>query len=164
MNHDDTRYMERTPWPHWARAVFWGSMVLGAWAVLSGADSDIAPHFRVPAAMGIMGLGLVIRLVVGGMAVRVDREGVFIHLGAVPVLRRRVRFDEIERMDVVRYRPIREFGGWGIRGWGKKKAWTARGDQAVRLHLDGERMLYVGSDTPQRLAERIRTIGRVAGR
>jgi len=161
MSHDEARYVERTPWPHWARAIFWGAIVLGAWAVLTGADSDVRPEFRVPTAVGIMALGLAIRVVVGGMAVWVDPEGILIHLGAVPVLRRRVRFEEIEGMDVVRYRPIREFGGWGIRGWGRKKAWTARGNQAVRLHLSGDRLLYVGSDAPPRLAERIRNIGKL---
>jgi len=161
MTHDPARYVERTPWPHWAGAVFWGALVLGAWAVLTGADSDVRPEFRGPTALGILTFGVVIRVVVGGMAVRVDRSGIFLHLGLVPVLVRRIPFEEIERLEVVRYRPIREFGGWGIRGWGKKKAWTARGNQAVRLHLPGERLLYVGSDTPQRLAERIRTIGKL---
>src|SRR5690606_36740581 len=92
-------------------------------------------------------------------SVRVDRDGVFLHLGSAPVLRRRVGFDEIEAVEVVRYRPLREFGGWGVRGWGRKKAWTVRGDRAVRLELTGDRMLYIGSETPQRLAARIRTIG-----
>ena len=159
MRTDEARYSERTPWPHWAEAVFWGAMLITSFATLAGLDSDLPDTARVPVATAIIVFGFAIRWIVGGMTVRVDHAGLLIHLGKVPLLHRRVSFEEIERLEVVRYRPIREFGGWGIRGWGKKKAWTARGDQAVRLHLTDERQLYVGSDVPYRLAERIRTIG-----
>lgn len=162
MRTDEARYLERTPWPHWAEGVFWGALALTSFAMLAGWDTDLPATMRVPIAAGIMTFGLALRWVIGGMTVRVDDNGVFLHLGRVPVLRRSVAFDEIEGMEVVSYRPMRDFGGWGIRGLGKTKAWTARGTRAVRLELTGERVLYIGSDVPQRLAERIRTIGGVA--
>ena len=127
--------------------------------MLAGWDTDLPGVVRGPIALGLLALGLALRWIVGGMTVRVDDAGLFIHLGTAPLLHRRVSFDEIQEVEVVRYHPIREFGGWGIRGLGKKKAWTTRGDQAVRLHLTDDRLLYVGSDVPYRLAERIRTIG-----
>jgi hypothetical protein len=161
MRTDEARYVERTPWPHWAEAVFWGTLALTSFAMLAGWDTDLPATVRAPAAGGIVALGAGLRAIIGGMTVHVDDSGVFVHLGRVPLLQRRVAFDEIERMEVVRYRPIRDFGGWGIRGLGKTKAWTARGDRAVRLDLTDERELYIGSDVPQRLAERIRTIGGV---
>ena len=49
-----------------------------------------------------------------------------------------------------------------MRGAGKKKAWTARGDRAVVIGLEEGRRLYVGSDHPKRLEEAIR--GAVADR
>ena len=113
---------------------------------------DVRPAVRT-------GIGTVARRALARLRVRVRPDGLFLHLGEVQLLRRSVAFEEIERVEVVRYRPLREFGGWGIRGWGRKKAWSMRGDRAVRLHLTGGRLLYVGSDTPDRLAERIRTIG-----
>lgn len=159
MRTDEARYVERTPWPHWAEGVFWGALALTSFAMLAGWDTDLPATVRVPIAAGIVALGVVLRAILGGMTVRVDDAGVFVHLGAVPLLRRHIPFDEIEGMEVVRYRPMRDFGGWGIRGLGKTKAWTARGSRAVRLQLTDERVLYIGSDVPQRLAERIRTIG-----
>ena len=160
MTYEDARYVERTPWPHWAEAILWGALVLTAMAMLAGWDTDLPLVARMPIAAGFLGLGLVIRTVAGGMTVRVDEAGILVHLGAVPLLHRRISFEEILDVDIVQYKPIREFGGWGIRGLGKKKAWTARGNRAVRLHLTEDRLLYLGSDVPNRLAERIRTIGR----
>jgi hypothetical protein len=161
MKHDESHYTERTPWPHWADAIFWGAIVLTCFAILTGADTDVAAELRFPIAMGMLVTGLGLRWVLGGLTVRVDATGILVHLGRAPVLRRRVAFDEIQSLDVVRYRPILDFGGWGIRGLGKTKAWTARGNQAVRLSLTDDRELYIGSDVPHRLAERIRTIGEV---
>lgn len=163
MSSRNDRYVEHTPWPHWAAAVFWGAFVLTGYAILAGWDMDVPVALRIPIATALMLAALALRLVVAGLTVRVDDSGLFLHLGAVPLLHRRVSFDEVIGLDVVRYRPIREFGGWGIRGWGKKKAWTARGNQAVRLRLSDDRELYIGSDVPRRLAERIRTIGRIEG-
>jgi hypothetical protein len=60
------------------------------------------------------------------------------------------------------YRPLREFGGWGIRPRGGKTAWTIRGNQAVKVTLHGGKEVYVGSLFPQRLEERIRTAMRAA--
>lgn len=161
MRPDESHYIERTPWPHWADAIYWGALVLTCFAMLAGWDTDLSPGQRVPAALGILVAALVLRWIIGGLAVRVDPTGIFLHLGGAPVLRRRVAFEEILSVEVVRYRPLRDFGGWGIRGWGKTKAWTARGSQAVLLELTGDRQLYIGSDVPHRLAERIRTIGGV---
>jgi hypothetical protein len=161
MRLDDSHYLERTPWPHWADAIFWGALVLSSFAILTGWDTSVRAELRVPAAAALLLAGLGLRWIVGGLTARVDTTGILVHLGSVPLLRRRIAFDEIQSVDVVRYRPIRDFGGWGIRGWGKKKAWTVRGNQAVRLRLTGERELYIGSEVPHRLAERVRTIGRV---
>ena len=69
-----------------------------------------------------------------------------------------VPFDEIVSLRSVEYRPIREFGGWGLRGLGRRRAWTARGKLAVAIELKGNRGLLIGSDHPKRLEERIRTL------
>lgn len=161
MRLDDSHYLERTPWPHWADAIFWGALVLSSFAILTGWDTSLRAELRIPAAAGLLVGGLGLRWIIGGLTARVDTTGILVHLGSVPVLRRRVAFGEIKSVEVVRYRPIRDFGGWGIRGWGKKKAWTVSGNQAVRLRLTDERELYIGSDVPHRLAERVRTFGQV---
>ena len=70
-------------------------------------------------------------------------------------MKRSVPFADIVSTESVQYRPVAEFGGWGIRGMGKKKAWTARGNQAVVLTLANDRLLYVGSDRPEQLEEHI---------
>lgn len=157
MDSQRTTYRERTPWAGWVRAVLWGAITLSCYPVLAGWDTDLPFGTRALIAGGVLAFGVAIEVFLGGLTVLVQESRIFVHLGKVPILRRRVPFAEIESLESVRYHPIREFGGWGVRGWGKRKAWSARGNRAVALRLEGDRLLLIGSDHPQRLEERIRT-------
>lgn len=65
-------------------------------------------------------------------------------------------WDEIERAEAVSYRPIVDYGGWGIRwGW-HGRAWNVYGSQGVRLHLYNGKNFLIGSQEPDRLAAAIR--------
>ncbi len=161
MKSERTRYRERTPWRGLAYVVLWGAIVLACYPVLSGAEDGVPPGMRVPLILSFLGLGAAIVGLVSGLTVLVQETRIVLYLGHVPLVRRTIPFSEIEGLEAVTYRPMREFGGWGVRGVGKRKAWTARGNRAVELSLSGGRQLLIGSDRPQRLAERIRTLGRV---
>lgn len=67
-------------------------------------------------------------------------------------LSRRVPLDRIEAVEVLRYRPLRDFGGWGLRIGGKGVMYNARGDRAVRLTLRGGQSVFIGSQRPEALA------------
>ena len=64
-------------------------------------------------------------------------------------------WNRIERAEAVEYRPLREFGGWGIRRGRREWAWIIWGKQAVRLHLRDGSTFLVGSAESERLASAI---------
>jgi hypothetical protein len=156
MTEERTTYRERTPWPGWVNAIFWGACVLGAYPLLAGWDNTLPLLGRLVAVASIVTLCVAIRTLLGGLTVLVQETGIFMHLGSVRLVKTRVAFTDIVQLESVQYRPLRDFGGWGVRGFGKKKAWSARGDRAVRVTLNDDRQIYIGSDHPQRLEERIR--------
>lgn len=157
MNRERTIYTERSPWPGFAAAVFWSAVVLVCFAMLAGWDHDLPAGARWSIAGGVVALALGTQKLVGGLTVRVQESRIAIHLGSAPLIRRFVAFEEIAAVEAVTYRPILEFGGWGVRGTARRRAWTARGNRAVKLTLTDGRELLVGSDHPMRLEERIRT-------
>jgi hypothetical protein len=161
MSEERTSYRERTSWPGWAGAIFWGGMIICSYPLLAGWDTDLEFPVRVLIVGAVAAAFVGIKFVVGGLTVLVQETQLFVHLGSLRVIKTVIPFSDIVELESVHYRPIMEFGGWGVRGWGKKKAWTARGDQAVVLTLLDDRRIYVGSDHPRRLEERIRA---VAGR
>jgi hypothetical protein len=156
MRDERTTYREHTPGPTWARVILWAGIIVAAYVVLAGWESELPAAARVPVAVGIVGLGVAVQTFLGGLTVLVRESMIFLHLGRVPLIRRTVPFAEIRAVESVRYHPLRDFGGWGIRGWGKRKAWAARGNQAVALELEGDRLLLIGRDRPRQLEERIR--------
>ncbi len=81
-----------------------------------------------------------------------DRE-LIVTLGALfPLFRRRIRLAEIASARADTYKPLAEYGGWGVRGWGKNIALNARGNRGVRLTLQDGRRVLVGSQRADELA------------
>ncbi len=73
-----------------------------------------------------------------------------------PLRRRVVPYAAIRRCAAVTYRPIVEYGGWGIRWGGPRKwAYNVRGDRGVLLELADGGTLLVGSQRPGELARAI---------
>jgi hypothetical protein len=67
---------------------------------------------------------------------------------------RTIPWDQIRSVETRTYRPIRDFGGWGVRWVAKGIVYHARGNRGVRLILPDERVL-VGSQRPEELARAI---------
>jgi hypothetical protein len=164
MDRSKTTYRERTPWAGWIRAIMWGAIAMSCYTLLAGWGSELPFLPRLMLVGVVAGTGFFVETLLGGLTVLVQETEILLHLGSVSLIRRKVQYSEIVSLESVRYQPIREFGGWGVRGWGQRKAWSARGNQAVALTLEGERLLLIGSDHPRRLEERIRRVagGRIA--
>jgi hypothetical protein len=119
-----------------------------------------APPAHVPGpGFGSLGLaaslGIPLVLVVGvlRMTTVVTPGELHVWFGWLPTYRKVVLLGTVQRVEVVRYRPFADFGGWGIRiGRDGERALNARGDRGVRLFLaDGTRLL-IGSQRPEELA------------
>ena len=68
---------------------------------------------------------------------------------------RTIPWDEIRSVEIRTYRPIRDFGGWGVRWAARGIVYHARGNRGARMVLaSGERVL-VGSQRPAELARAI---------
>ena len=106
-----------------------------------------------------VGLTLPTVLVVGvlRMTTEVMLDGVQVWFGWLPTFRRAVPLSTIQRLEVVRYRPIQDCWGWGVRrGRDGELVLNARGDRGVRLTLvDGSHVL-IGSQHPEELAAALR--------
>ena len=61
-------------------------------------------------------------------------------------------FATIESATARTYKPVREYGGWGLRGWGRNRAWNMSGNQGVQLVFRDGRRLLLGSQRARELA------------
>jgi hypothetical protein len=87
------------------------------------------------------------------MTTEVTPTDLRVWFGWVPTYRRFVDLGAVRRIEVVTYRPLADYGGWGIRmGRDGERVFNARGNRGVRLELaDGTRLL-IGSQRPEALA------------
>ncbi len=71
-----------------------------------------------------------------------------------PLLDRAIPIRSIRSAEPRTYRPIREYGGWGVRmgGLGNGKAYNAQGNRGVQLVLENGDKLLIGSQKPEELA------------
>lgn len=117
---------------------------------LAGAATAVAVT-AAGLAWPILPLGLALNLLC--QRTTVTESELSVSFGALfPLYRRRVPLDDIGSAEAVTYSPLAEYGGWGIRGWGRNVALNARGRRGVRLALRGGRTLLVGSQRPEALA------------
>ena len=101
-------------------------------------------------------LGTAIFLYSVKLSVRVEEDGIHIRLFPLHLSDRVIGFDEIESFNAEDYRPIREFGGWGLRWRPGKIAYSTSGSKGVRIERNGQKDVMIGSRKPEELAESIR--------
>jgi hypothetical protein len=88
------------------------------------------------------------------LVVEVGEAGISVRY--LPLSARHFRFSDIERYQARSYKPLQEYGGWGIKGWSLNRiAYNVSGDQGVELTLHDGRQVLLGSQRPQELADAI---------
>jgi hypothetical protein len=65
---------------------------------------------------------------------------------------RHILLNDIQSAEAIRYDPLRDYGGYGIRTGRFGKAYVANGQRGVRLKLADGTTLIVGSQKPDELA------------
>ena len=70
-----------------------------------------------------------------------------------------MNWDEIEKAYVRQYRPIVEYGGWGIRySFGNGKAFNMAGNMGLQLELKNGKKILIGTQEPDRINETLRLL------
>lgn len=147
------REIQRTP-ERWRRLGVTAGL-LGAAGVLWASSLErgccrTVSRVSLPVAVAVL-LGIAWLAAFARLEVAVMRTSVEIRW--FPFAKRSVAFEQILRAEAVTYRPVRQFGGWGIR-FGPKgaRAYSMSGDRAVALTLGDGRQVYLGSLEPEALA------------
>jgi len=75
----------------------------------------------------------------------------------LPIYRREINIDEIVSFQSRVYKPIKEYGGWGIRIGFRKRAVSMSGNRGVELVLKNGKKFMIGSQRPDELYDAIQT-------
>jgi hypothetical protein len=76
---------------------------------------------------------------------RIDEEGVKFKFFPFINKWRIYRKNEIERIEVITYSPLTDFGGWGLKGNKTTKAYSILGDQGILLDVGEKKKIMIGT-------------------
>jgi hypothetical protein len=92
---------------------------------------------------------LLLSLLTMRQVTRVEPGAVTVRFGLL--YRTSIPTSDIRTAEAVQYRPVREYGGWGIRGMGRRRALNMRGDRGVLLTRNDGSTVLIGSQQPREL-------------
>jgi hypothetical protein len=99
------------------------------------------------------GVGLPLFIYYVKLIVEVREDGILIRF--FPLHSRFIPFRDLNSYEACKYRPILDYGGWGIR-WGSKGwAYNVSGNRGVLLELSNGKRIMIGSQDPEKLARMI---------
>ena len=81
----------------------------------------------------------------------VNEQGFFYQFFPIHFSYHKISFEEIESVEAIDYKPIKDYGGWGIKFGFKAKSYTTSGNQGVMLKLKGGKNLLFGSQKNKEL-------------
>lgn len=99
-------------------------------------------------------------LALARLVTEVQEDALYVRYAPFHLAPRRFPLSDIRGVEVRTYRPLAEYGGWGIRYGLRGKAYSVRGDRGVELELAGGRRLLIGSQQPEALARALEQAAR----
>jgi hypothetical protein len=103
----------------------------------------------------VFGIAFPVLFLVGNLTVEVRGDGLYYRFFPFHWSSHRISAETLAKYEVQTYRPIRDYGGWGIRYGRSGKAYNVSGNRGVMLELsDGSRLL-IGSQKPEELVNAI---------
>ena len=93
----------------------------------------------------IMSLLIFIFMYLCELRVKLSKEGIHYQFFPMHLKSHTIKFDEIDRFEELKYSPIGDYGGWGIRHRFKGKAYNVSGNRGVKIYLKSGRHILFGS-------------------
>lgn len=97
-------------------------------------------------------LGVLVLFFFMRMITEVRSDGLYVRFVPFHLSFRRFGWEELESFEARTYRPIREYGGWGLRGFGRNRALNVSGNKGLQLVFKDGRRILVGSQRADDLA------------
>lgn len=100
--------------------------------------------------------GIALPLFLGSLKLKTEVWNRGIVINFFPIQNKLVSFDEIEKVEAIKYNPIRKYGGWGIKIGRGGRVYSISGNMGVRLDLTNGKHIMIGSHRAKELEKAIK--------
>jgi hypothetical protein len=107
---------------------------------------------KIAALLAVLAPILVVGIIYFAVQLRTRVKDEALQVGLWPFGGTTISLQEIDSVEIVDYRPLRDFGGWGVRYGSKGKIYSAQGSKAVKVSGRKLEPIFIGSQRPQELA------------
>lgn len=83
----------------------------------------------------------------------IDKNGIEYRFFPLHFRTHRIEWNSVEKYEVIKYHPIRDYGGWGIRYGRKGKAYNVSGNIGLQLYLKSGKNILIGTQKEKELIE-----------
>ena len=105
----------------------------------------------VAVAVAALSWGAVAVLALGKLTTEVRQDGLYVRFAPFHKSFRRIPLEKATDVRVVRYRPIVDYGGWGLRWVPGARCYTVSGNQGLRVKFGRSYHILIGSQQPEEL-------------
>jgi hypothetical protein len=138
------------------------------YAVISGVVANDATE-KQPASdlvlilTGIIPLLLIFLVFKLKLVTRVRNDGLYFQFKPLQLKEKHISPDDIVSFEVRKYKPIAEYGGWGVRAGGKKsgRAYNVSGNMGLQLVLKNGKKILIGTKQPEEIKKAMEAMMRI---
>lgn len=87
-------------------------------------------------------------------------DGIYVRFFPLHLKQRFYAWEKIQKCNVRKYKPIREFGGWGIRGFNSNRAFSVSGKNGLQLEFTDGKKLLIGTIKPDEISNVLAGMGK----
>ncbi|MAX05934.1 MAG: hypothetical protein CMD19_05805 [Flavobacteriales bacterium] len=92
------------------------------------------------------------------LRVRVNEQGLNYQFFPIHFRSYRIKKSDIEKIEALKYKPLGDYGGWGIRYGFKGKCYNVKGDLGVKVFLKNGSYILFGSQRHKELEKSLQKI------
>jgi hypothetical protein len=101
--------------------------------------------------LSIVILSIVPLLLLASVHLRIEKKGIYINYFPFHLKPLYFGWSEIDHFELRKYDPLSEFGGWGLKGTKRNRAYNVSGDMGLQITLKNGRKLLVGTANPKKM-------------
>ena len=91
----------------------------------------------------------------------IKEDGIYVRFFPIHISFRFYTWESISKLEVREYKPISEFGGWGLRGFGKNRALNISGNIGLQIEFKDGKKLLIGTTKSDELSDVIHRMKKI---
>jgi uncharacterized membrane protein YobD (UPF0266 family) len=104
--------------------------------------------------LSLVPVGMLILFLITRLKTEIDESGIYYQFLPFHFTRHRIEWETIHKASVRKYRPIYEYGGWGVRfSFGRGKAYNVSGDYGLQIEFKNGKQLLIGTQRPEEIEQ-----------